>query len=85
MIDGFWPAKAAGQGCDSPECVARLGGGLPRKDGQADRQTGWLWMVEIGDNDARGRRTGAASEERLDWKREVAAADEGSFKSEVWF
>jgi len=42
-------------------------------------------MVEIGDNDARGRRTGAASEERLDWKREVAAADEGSFKSEVWF
>jgi hypothetical protein len=38
---------------------------MPRND----RQTGWLWMVEIGDNDTGGRRSGAAPEERLDWKR----------------
>lgn len=47
---------------------------MPRND----RQTGWLWMDEIGDSDTRGRRSGAASEGRLDWKREVgAAAEEG--------
>jgi hypothetical protein len=73
LLNGFWPAKAAGQGCGS-----QIGGCAPAEERQMDRQTGWLWMDEIGGNDAHGGRSGAASEERLDWKREVvAAAEEG--------